>query len=160
MVKIANLAQVVNVIAPLITRGDELLKQSIFHAFKLFSENKQGVSLKLVVDGPEYQSVPGKVRYLDCSAILNRDERRITLFVVNRSESESMSLKLSLSQFQIDSLGDALILNHDDLKAANGFDSPNEVICQPFDQVSVEGNAVIAELPAASLTRLAISVTW
>jgi len=86
VVKVANLAQMVNVIAPLITRGDELLKQSIFHAFKLFSQNKQGVPLKLAVHGPEYQSAHGKVYYLDCTAIFSPDGKRLTLFAVNRSE--------------------------------------------------------------------------
>jgi len=67
-------------------------------------------------------------------------------------------LKVVLNQIQIDSLSEALILNHHDLKATNGFDTPNEMTCQPFDQVPVEDNAVIAELSAASLTRLVISV--
>ena len=51
MVKIANLAQVVNVIAPLKTRGDELLKQATFYAFRLFSECKNGRSIRLGVVG-------------------------------------------------------------------------------------------------------------
>ena len=41
-VKIANLAQLVNVIAPILTRGDECLQQSIYHAFRLFSTRKGG----------------------------------------------------------------------------------------------------------------------
>lgn len=156
VVKIANLAQVVNVIAPLITQGEELLKQSIFHAFKLFSEHKQGDSLKLVVDGPQYESAQGAVPYLDCSAIFSREEKRITIFAVNRSVDESMPLKIILNQFQIDCPGEAIILNHDDLKATNDFATPDEVTPQTFDQVSVNGTTLIAELPAASLTRLVV----
>ncbi|MCX5738777.1 MAG: hypothetical protein NTZ61_09830 [Proteobacteria bacterium] len=47
VVRIANLAQVVNVIAPLVTRGDELLVQSIYHAFRMFSTRRDGVSLRV-----------------------------------------------------------------------------------------------------------------
>jgi alpha-L-arabinofuranosidase len=56
VVKIANLAQIVNVIAPILTRGDELLVQSTFHPLQMFSARREGISLKTVVDGPEYES--------------------------------------------------------------------------------------------------------
>ena len=53
-VKIANLAQMVNVIAPILTRGDELLKQSIFYAFEMYSKRRGGTSLRPAVDGPAF----------------------------------------------------------------------------------------------------------
>ena len=43
VVKIANLAQIVNVIAPILTRGDDLLIQSIFYPFEMFSKRRTGV---------------------------------------------------------------------------------------------------------------------
>ena len=54
VVKIANLAQVVNVIAPLVTQGDDLLVQSIYHPFQMVSRRRHGVSLRTVIDGPTY----------------------------------------------------------------------------------------------------------
>ena len=56
VVKIANLAQIVNVIAPLLTRGDELLVQSIFYPFAMFSNRRTGTSLNVALDGPAYES--------------------------------------------------------------------------------------------------------
>ena len=47
VVRIANLAQVANVIAPVLTRGDELLVQSIFHPFAMFSQRRAGTSLRV-----------------------------------------------------------------------------------------------------------------
>src|SRR5262245_34126825 len=71
VVKIANIAQIVNVIAPLLTQGDELLVQSIYYPFEMFSRRREGISLKLVVQGPIYEGkVNGQVSYLDTSAIL------------------------------------------------------------------------------------------
>ena len=70
-VKVANLAQLVNVIGPLLTDGDMLLKQSIFHAFKLFSERKGGTALSAHVDGPRYQCAHGEVPYLDTAVTLD-----------------------------------------------------------------------------------------
>ncbi|MEE8077777.1 MAG: alpha-L-arabinofuranosidase C-terminal domain-containing protein, partial [Pseudomonadales bacterium] len=56
VVKIANIAQIVNIIAPLITRGDDLLVQSIYYAFQMISTRKTGISLQVAHDGPTYVS--------------------------------------------------------------------------------------------------------
>ena len=70
-VKIANLAQIVNVIAPILTRGDELLIQSTFYRFEMFSKRRKGTSLRLVNDGPTYSAhTNGEAKYVDASAIL------------------------------------------------------------------------------------------
>jgi len=56
VVKIANIAQIVNVIAPVLTRGDEMLIQSIFYPFEMVSRRRDGVALRVIVDGPIYES--------------------------------------------------------------------------------------------------------
>ena len=73
-VKIGNLAQLVNVIGPVMTRGDELMKQRIFHAFRMTSSCKSGISLRGVVRGPTYTSEHyGEVGHLDQAAVLDGD---------------------------------------------------------------------------------------
>jgi len=70
VVKIANLAQIANVIAPIITRGDELLIQSIFYPFEMFSRRRAGVSLLPAVAGPAYESASyGPANFIDASAV-------------------------------------------------------------------------------------------
>src|SRR6185369_9934855 len=54
VVKIANLAQIVNVLAPLLTRGEALLRQSIYYPILLFAGRRQGAALRTVVSGPGY----------------------------------------------------------------------------------------------------------
>lgn len=159
VVKIANLAQIVNVIAPLMTRGDELLKQSIFYAFQLFSEKKTGVSLRLAVDGPSYATDRYReVRYLDCSAILNEGAAELTFFLINRSPDESLAVVVNLRDLGIDSLADGRILHHDKLDAANTFEQPEQVTTRSFDQISTNGDGIAAELPPASLVRLVLKL--
>ncbi len=159
VVKIANLAQIVNVIAPLMTQGEQLLKQSIFYAFQLFSEKKTGVSLRLAVDGPGYATARyPDVRYLDCSAILNESAAELRFFLVNRSPRTSLPIKVNLHDLSIESVADGRILHHDRLDAENTFAQPKEVIVRSFDQVSIKGNSFTAELPAASLVRLVVSL--
>jgi alpha-N-arabinofuranosidase len=45
-VKIANIAQIVNVIAPILTRGDEMLLQTAFSPFAMYSARRDGVAVQ------------------------------------------------------------------------------------------------------------------
>ena len=56
VVKIANIAQVVNVIAPVLTKGDALLRQTIFEALAMFVSRREGNSLRLGYEGPTIES--------------------------------------------------------------------------------------------------------
>ncbi|MCE2391708.1 MAG: alpha-N-arabinofuranosidase [Proteobacteria bacterium] len=150
-VKIANFSQVVNVIAPLLTLGDELLKQSIYYAFRMFSSRRGGVSLRCPVDGPSYASERhGEVPCLDCAAVL--DGTKLHVFAVNRHLDGPLELAVDFAGADIAQVADAEILCAD-LKAENSFESPDEVRPETFDGWSVSGptgNAA-AMLPAHSL---------
>ena len=137
-VKIANLAQLVNVIGPVMTRGDELFKQTIFHAFRMISSRKTGVSLRGAVIGPSYASERfGEVPYLDHAAILDGD--RLHVFAVNRSLDEDMRLVVDLDR-SIAKVVTAELL-HAELRDENGLDVPDRVASAPFDGWAVQGSA-------------------
>ncbi len=149
-VKIANLAQIVNVIAPIFTRGDDMMLQSIFYTFEMFSSRRNGVALRTSVEGPEYtSSTYGKVPYLDSSAILDGD--KLSVFLVNRSLDQPMEVRVCLAGASVQSLVGAECVFGSDPKAANTFESPREVRSCPHDDVAVcRGEAVIA-LPPMSV---------
>ena len=146
-VKIANLAQLVNVIGPILTDGDDLLKQSIFHAFRMVSTRKGGIALRGAVDGPGYQSERyGAVDYLDHAAVLDGD--RLHAFAVNRHVDEPMRLTVECADRVIGAMFDSEVL-HADLKAENTFAAPDAVTAQPFDGWHLDGVAT-ADLPPHS----------
>ena len=143
-VKIANLAQLVNVIGPLLTRGDDLLKQSIFYAYRMVSARKGGVSLRGAVDGPGYTSERyAAVNYLDQAAVIDGD--RLHVFAVNRHVEDAMQLTVECADREIIGVADSEIL-HADLKAENTFENPDVVTAREFDGWVANGQAV-AELP-------------
>jgi len=120
-VKIACLAQLVNVIAPIMTEnGGKAWAQTIFYPFMFASAFGNGETLKSIVkcdhfSTEKHQNVP----YLVTSVIRNEAEHEIVVFAVNRSLTEDMELNLSLEGF-----GECRILEHielynDDLKAMN-----------------------------------------
>src|SRR5439155_21661877 len=56
IVKIANMAQLVNVIAPIFTNEKEMFLQTIYYPLQLFANNTKGKALELLVDSPKYKS--------------------------------------------------------------------------------------------------------
>ncbi|RYG45641.1 alpha-N-arabinofuranosidase, partial [bacterium] len=95
-VKIANLAQIVNVIAPILTRGDEMLLQTIFYPIEMFSNRGQGIALRSQVEGSGYQSkTNGYATHLDASAILDGD--RVNVFLVNRDLENPMEVQVKIA---------------------------------------------------------------
>jgi alpha-L-arabinofuranosidase len=103
-VRIANLAQLVNVIAPIFTNPDGLFLQTIYHPLRLFAEHLQVVALDPTVvcetishvdaeGGPRPQRIGdlGPFKLLDVAATRDVDGRRVTLTVVNRSPDTAVS---------------------------------------------------------------------
>ena len=71
IVKIANMAQLVNVIAPIFTNDKGLFLQTIYYPLQLFAQHTRGKALQLFVDSPKYKTqalrrraVPRRLRRL------------------------------------------------------------------------------------------------
>ena len=157
MVKIANIAQIVNVIAPLQTRGNELLVQSIFYPFEMFAQRGSGVALQTIVDGPRYEGkTNGEVPVIDPSAIL--DGERLHVFLTNRSLSEGAEVLVAPADMEIAGVDAAEILTGPGPKAANSYEEPDLVTSQPFTDASViEGGARMV-LPPLSVVAVSLKV--
>jgi alpha-N-arabinofuranosidase len=155
VVRIANLAQIVNVIAPLVTRGDELLVQSIYHAFRMFSQRRDGTALRVAQNGPSYLArTHGVVPTVDASAILG--DGVLHVFAVNRSPTEGAPLRIERSDRPLRSLGEAELLTGPDAGVANSFEAPDRVVARPFDGVRVREGVASLELPPLSLAALSL----
>ncbi len=155
VVKIANLAQIVNVIAPLLTRGDELLVQSIYHPFAMFSNRRTGTSLNVALDGPAYESKEnGRTGYIDASAIL--DGQRLHVFATNRHPEQPMELTVNPADLELTALESAELLTGPDAKAANSFEQPDVVRAQDFREITIKDGKARCELPPLSLLAMTV----
>lgn len=157
VVKIANLAQVVNVIAPIITQKNDVLVQSIFYPFAMFSQRKNGISLRCSVDGPTYEGAKnGRVHYLDSSAIL--EEGRLHVFLTNRSVDEIADVSIVLADRAIISCENAEILTAPGPKSANAFGDAQVVIAKPFESVNVAASQAHCRLPPLSFVAITLNL--
>lgn len=154
-IKIANIAQIVNVIAPIMTRGDQMVLQSIFHPFEMFSKRRTGKSLRVAIDGPTYQTKKfGPVGLVDSSAILNGDE--LTVFLVNRDLESKMEVYVRVADASVQSLVSAEVVTGPDPKAVNDFDNPDRISANPFDCVSIADGVALVSLPPLSVAAITL----
>jgi len=155
VLKIANIAQVVNVIAPIQTRGDDLLIQSIFYPFEMISTRREGVSLRPSVKAPTYDSPSyGEASIVDCSAILNDD--LLSVFVTNRRTDTPTELRVEVADRDISGVASSEVVTGDDPKSANRWDGPELVKSQPFKGLRLEDGDAIATLPPLSFTAMTL----
>ncbi|MDE3197663.1 MAG: alpha-N-arabinofuranosidase [Acidobacteriota bacterium] len=120
IVKIANMAQLVNVIAPMFTNDEGMFLQTIYYPLQLFANNSKGKALDLFVDSPVYTSKRfGDVRYIDTSAAY--DNGTLILNVVNRHQSQPVTVDIEAEDKQFSGAVSISEVNDPDVKAENDF---------------------------------------
>ncbi len=154
VVKIACLAQVVNVIAPLLTKRDGLLVQSNYYPFALMAEHAKGKSLRPILNCPTYLAGErGEVPVLDVSVSLAEDGS-LAVFAVNRSQTDTVDLNILLNDALISGVTGADTLTGSDPKAANSWENPHAVEPKTLEVQLKEDGSVTAGLPPLSFTAI------
>lgn len=140
-VKIACLAQLVNVIAPIMTEnGGTAWAQTIFWPFMHASRYGRGTALNCIIECDSYKSSYGDTPYVESIATVNNDE--LTVFAVNRSLDEDISLELDMTGFGSLELIEHIQLVNEDLKAVNTAKEPEKVVPS---EGRTSGTAVLLE---------------
>ena len=120
-VKAACLAQLVNVIAPIMTeKGGKAWRQTIYYPFMDASRYGRGTVLRCPVtvekyDSKEYCDVP----YLETVAVHNAEKQELTVFAVNRNLTEALNLEAEIAGFGEPRLLEHRVLGSRDLQAVN-----------------------------------------
>ena len=150
-VKVACLAQLVNVIAPIMTRnGGGCWAQTIYYPFMQASHYGRGTSLRAIVDSPVYDCIDYEgVPVLDAAAVAD-DDGRVTIFCVNRDMQEDCLLDLDLRSFGKLAMKEHLVMHHDDVKAVNTEENPNCVVPAPAAVEKTESGMTQIRIPALS----------
>ena len=161
-VKIANIAQIVNVIAPILTQGDNMLIQSIFYPIEMMSKRRSGTALRVAVDGPHYDSaLYGTVAMIDSSVILGHDvngEPVLHVFATNRSQTEPAPVRVNVADRALSALLNGELVTGPDAKAANSYAQPKVVVAQPFSAAVVTDGQAEFTLPPLSFAALSFQV--
>ena len=150
-VKIACLAQLVNVIAPIMTRnGGGVWAQTTYWPLMQASRYGRGTALRPVTHCPVYDCAKADaVPVLDTAATLAEDDA-VTIFAVNRDLAEGVTLTVDLRAFGALCVAEHSVLHHDDVKAENTEAAPDTVRPVAGDLGTLDGGHLTISLPALS----------
>jgi alpha-N-arabinofuranosidase len=160
-VRVACLAQIMNVIAPLVTSPKGILRQSIYYPYEMVLKYAHGRMLDIQVESETYPiSAAGlradfarnmQVPFLDVVATYDAREKRISVFALNRDLTNDRDLSLSFDDITPSKILAAETVTGADLKAFNTFESPNKVTATKLDATKA-GAKMTVKLPARSYT--------
>jgi alpha-L-arabinofuranosidase len=153
IVKIANIAQIVNVIAPILTRGDDMLLQTIFYPFAMYASRRDGIALLPSISGPAYDSPSyGRVNTIDTSAILG--DGVLHIFLVNRNTSETAEIEIDHGRGKLVSVMSAEVVSGPGPDVHNTYETPNAVCSQPLQTVKISAGKAGVQLPPLSFAAI------
>ncbi|WP_281282934.1 alpha-N-arabinofuranosidase [Rubellimicrobium rubrum] len=160
VVKIACIAQIVNVIAPIMTEpGGPVWRQTTYWPFLLTSLYGRGTALRLAVASPTYDTeTAGEVPYLDIAGVQDDAGRTITFFAVNRHPDRAITTAVSLEGFAAAKVVDHQVMTHPDLRAVNTMEQPDLIAPKPGTGAAVEGGILHLTLPPYSWQMIRVGV--
>jgi len=145
-VKIACLAQLVNVIAPIMTeKNGDTWKQTIFYPFMQVSNYGRGTVLTPHLTSESYKTKDfDEVPYIETIAIHNEEKEELVIFAVNRSEDTSIAFTFEEDGFEMESISEATELAGYDKKDTN--ESNHELVTLSIKTDVVLENDIISTI--------------
>ncbi len=168
-VKMANLAQLVNVIAPIFTSKEGLFLQTIYHPLRLYAEHMQEIGLDVHVESPlaplslenehsawgQQLARLGPFKQLDVVASCDAGEKLLSLAVINRDQVQAHETVLHFADALTISTIDVYEVNGPQPLSTNSFAEPSVVTVQERRlETPGEGKPFTYTFPAHSLTVL------
>ncbi|MCX6344198.1 MAG: alpha-N-arabinofuranosidase [Armatimonadetes bacterium] len=158
-VKVACLAQLVNVIAPIMTKtGGPAWKQTIFYPFLHASNFGRGAAMNVQVKCPTYKSEKfGDVSLIETVATMDEEKGALTLFAVNRSQDSGLPMEADFRQFPDYKVVEHIVLENADIKAINTIENPNTVAPHTNGSAKITDGKLTAVLPKLSWNVIRLS---
>jgi alpha-N-arabinofuranosidase len=157
-VAIACQAQLVNVIAPILTRpGGPAWRQTIFHPFALTARLAQGEALEVSLRTPGYETPRfGLVDAVTATATWDEEGQALALFAVNRLQDRSLPVEVDVRRFPQLALGETHLIADDDIHARNTQTEPERVRPQRMTSASLVDGRLQFILPPVSWAALTL----
>ncbi|MFD6909430.1 alpha-N-arabinofuranosidase [Streptomyces sp. DSM 116494] len=152
----ASLAQLVNVIAPIMTEpGGPAWRQTTFYPFSLTSRLASGEVIRPVIDSPAYTTARhGEASVVD--AVATVDEDRAAVFLVNRDLAEAAQVTIDVRGIAPSRVAEAVTLADSDPYAKNTLEDQNRVTPAANKSATLADGLLTIELPPTSWTAIAL----
>jgi alpha-N-arabinofuranosidase len=159
-VKIACMAQLVNVIAPIRTEKDSpAWRQTIFYPFSLTSKYGRGVVLDTKIQSATiFTEKFGHQNVIDGVVIYNKDRQEVVIFCVNRDACNNQNLEITLEGFSLEGIIEQATLSNANVYLTNTVTNPLAVVPDFSITAEIEKNRVHATLCPVSWQMFRVKV--
>ncbi|WP_406248688.1 alpha-N-arabinofuranosidase [Microbacterium sp. M] len=153
----ASLAQLVNVIAPIMTEpGGAAWRQTTFFPFSVTSRLAKGEILKPRIDAGTYETkVYGEAPLVD--SVVTTDGTDSAVFLVNRSQTEAITVTVDVAELGASTIAEAVTVWDDDVYAKNTLADQNRVGLKHLEGAELAGGVLTVTLPPVSWSAIALS---
>jgi alpha-N-arabinofuranosidase len=154
-VKMANIAQVVNVLqAMILTDKEKMVRTPTYHVFRMYRAHQGATLIPIELSAPEYKIDSSSVSSLNASA--SRDDKgRLHLSIVNLDPNRAADITTTLAGLAAKSVSGE-VLTAASMSALNTFDNPNAVKPARFDGYKIQGSQLTLSIPPKSVVMLAL----
>ncbi len=157
VIKVACVAQIVNIISWLQTKKDGLLVQPSFYPFKLVANLARGNALDAYTNAPMVETPKyGGVAALDVSASHDPETGNSAVFIVNRSQTDAITTEIDWQGDVPGSVNEVWQLAGTDLKMVNSWENPNNLVAQKVDGVTLRDGKITLQVPPLSFTAVSV----
>lgn len=157
IVKMANMAQLVNVIAPMRIENDELWKQTTYHPLFLFANNCKGLALDVYSNSPTFRTDKyDKVPFLDVSSTYDQDNGEVVINVVNRNINERITTEIITQNGIFAKNAKVNIVSGKDISIKNTVNEQNVKI--ETLEIKTSGEKFVYSFPARSFTQIVVKI--
>ncbi|MDR2953947.1 MAG: alpha-N-arabinofuranosidase [Prevotella sp.] len=154
-VRVANLAQTINVLQALIlTEGEKMLLTPTYHIFNMYKVHHEAIMLPVQLGHHQYEVEENKIPALNASASKDKDGK-IHVTIVNLDAKKNNIAEIAIDGATTKTINGE-ILTSSSFSDHNTFDQPGKVKPGKFDNIKKSNNKIIAELPPLSVVVLTI----
>ena len=151
-VKMACLAQLVNVIAPIRTEPDKAAwRQTTFFPFAYTAKYGRGTTLSTRIEANKIETKKfGAVDSVDAITTYDASTNQLAIFLINRSLNEIQATSIELAGFRVKEVLDQITLDEKDLSKTNNYENSEAVAPRKDKSATITSTGVEVALPPAS----------
>jgi len=159
-VKMACIAQLVNVIAPIrVEKNQQAWRQTTFFPFAYTARFGKGKALVTRIDGPQiFTQRFGNVNAIDAITTYDAKNQKIAIFLVNRSLTETLDIAILLSGFVVSKIDEQITMENSNWQETNNSHHPNRVAPSTMKSAICKENSIEVKISPVSWQVIYVSV--
>lgn len=155
-VKMANIAQMVNVLQSVIlTEGEKMIKTPTWHAFNLYKYHQDNELVESSIEtkeiGTNQYTIPNLTESVSVDA-----EGKLHVTITHLSAEESNDIEAIFAETDVKGVKGTIL--SDKYNAYNTFEEPERVTTSEFKKFEIEGNKIKFTMPACSVLHLEVTI--